>query len=90
MNKKLLYVSILLVCISLISFSSVRAEQVTLIIMAPWAAEELEGFKPVMEAFEKQNPDIKIEYRSGKPEFPEAVCWRAYSRLTDLYTLSGY
>ena len=45
-----------------------KAEQVTLVIMAPWAAEELEGFKPVMEAFEAQNPDIKLEYRSGKPE----------------------
>ncbi|PID57735.1 ABC transporter substrate-binding protein [candidate division KSB3 bacterium] len=45
-----------------------EAEQITLVIMAPWAAEELEGFKPVMEEFEKRNPHIKLEYRSGKPE----------------------
>lgn len=68
MNKKLLRASIILVCISLFAVSSVGAEQVTLIIMAPWAAEELEGFKAVMEEFEKQNPDITLEYRAGKPE----------------------
>lgn len=53
---------------ALINAHDAEAKQVTLVIMAPWAAEELEGFKLVMEAFEKQNPDIKLEYRSGKPE----------------------
>ena len=61
-------IGLLMLSFALFIFSSADAEQVTLIIMAPWAAEELEGFKPVMEAFEQQNPDIKIEYRSGKPE----------------------
>ena len=65
------FVGILMMSLVLCVFTGaqhVGAEQVTLVIMAPWAAEELEGFKPVMEEFEKQNPDIKLEYRSGKPE----------------------
>ena len=41
---------------------------VTLTIMAPWAEEELEGFRPVMERFEEENPDIRLEYRTGRPE----------------------
>lgn len=41
---------------------------VTLTIMAPWADAELDGFLPVMEAFEAENPGIKLEYVSGKPE----------------------
>ncbi len=65
------HISLLLLALALLAIFGVHdseAEQVTLVIMAPWAAEELEGFKPVMEAFEAQNPDIKLEYRSGKPE----------------------
>ena len=65
------FVGILVMSLVLCVFTGgqqVGAEQITLVIMAPWAAEELEGFKPVMAEFEKQNPDIKLEYRSGKPE----------------------
>jgi multiple sugar transport system substrate-binding protein len=36
--------------------------------MAPWAEGELEGFMPVLEAFMEQNPNIKVEYRTGRPE----------------------
>ncbi len=44
------------------------AGPVVLTVMAPWAEGELEGFMPVLEAFEAQNPDIKVEYRTGRPE----------------------
>ncbi|MEW5814831.1 MAG: ABC transporter substrate-binding protein [Spirochaetota bacterium] len=50
------------------SEAAVKPEVVTLTIIAPWAADELEGFKPVMAKFEEKNPNIRLEYRTGKPE----------------------
>ena len=41
---------------------------VVLTVMAPWAEGEMEGFLPVLRAFEAQNPGIKVEYRTGRPE----------------------
>lgn len=49
------------------SLTSAQAP-VTLTIIAPWAGDELVPFKPVMEEFERRNPGIKIEYRTGRAE----------------------
>lgn len=45
-----------------------KEDVVTLRMIAPWADKEFEGFRPVIEKFEAENPGIKIEYRTGKPE----------------------
>lgn len=45
-----------------------QEDPVELTIMAPWAEEELEGFRPVMNEFESRNPDITLDYRTGRPE----------------------
>ncbi|MBF9016525.1 MULTISPECIES: ABC transporter substrate-binding protein [unclassified Oceanispirochaeta] len=52
---------------------------ITLTIMAPWADGELAGFKPVMEAYEAENPGIKLEYVSGKPEDTATVLGSQFS-----------
>jgi len=44
------------------------AEQTTLRIIGPWGPEELPEFQPVIDEFERQNPDIRIEYRTGRIE----------------------
>ncbi len=41
---------------------------VTLKIIIPWVNEELENFLPVLEQFELENPTIKVEYQTAKPE----------------------
>jgi multiple sugar transport system substrate-binding protein len=73
--KKLMVLVLSFSLISVLVFAGGRREVqqdqdeiVTLTIMAPWAEEELEGFKPVMERFEAENPDIRLEYRTGRPE----------------------
>ncbi|MDY0287963.1 MAG: extracellular solute-binding protein [Sphaerochaeta sp.] len=59
-------------CIGMCSFPLLaqgkKENVVTLKMIAPWADKEFEGFKPVIEKFELENPGIKIEYRTGKPE----------------------
>ncbi len=72
MKKHLLIVLGLIFTVAFV-FAGGGAEEddngvVTLTIMAPWAEEELEGFRPVMERFEAENPDIRLEYRTGRPE----------------------
>ncbi len=53
-----------------LSLGSALAAQgtVTLRLMAPWADKELQGFQPAMDKFMKDNPGIKIEYRTGRLE----------------------
>lgn len=59
----------LLVVVALpLSAQAQKENVVTLRMIAPWADKEFEGFKPVIEKFERENPGIKIEYRTGKPE----------------------
>ena len=42
--------------------------EITLKMIAPWSDDELEGFLPVLEAFESENPNINVEYRTGRAE----------------------
>lgn len=71
MKKNVVFLMVLL-CIGMCSFPLLAQAQkedvVTLKMIAPWADKEFDGFKPVIEKFEKENPGIKVEYRTGKPE----------------------
>lgn len=71
MKKKGVGVLVIVLC-GLLSFpifaQAQKEDVVTLKMIAPWADKEFEGFRPVIEKFEAENPGIKIEYRTGKPE----------------------
>lgn len=41
---------------------------ITLIVTGPWAGAEMEAFMEVLKAFEREHPNIKIEYRIYRSE----------------------
>lgn len=43
-------------------------KEVTLTVIGPWSGGELEAFMEVIKAFEKQHPNIKIEYKTYRAE----------------------
>ena len=59
---------VLTVLLALFLVEGLAAQTVTLRLMAPWADKELQGFQPAMDKFMKNNPGIKIEYRTGRLE----------------------
>ncbi len=43
-------------------------ERITLTVIGPWAGAEMEAFMEVLKAFEKEYPNIKVEYRIYRAE----------------------
>lgn len=43
-------------------------EQITLKVIGPWSGKELDAFNKVIGAFEKEHPNIKIEYKTYRAE----------------------
>jgi len=41
---------------------------VTLVVIGPWAGAEMEAFMEVLKAFEREHPNIKLEYRIYRAE----------------------
>jgi len=41
---------------------------VTLVVIGPWAGAEMEAFTEVLKAFEREHPNIKVEYRIYRAE----------------------
>ncbi len=70
MNGKMVFAYITL-AIGLFSACTKRengAQKTDLRIIIPWVNEELNGFLPVIQEFEAQNPNIKVQYQTAKPE----------------------
>lgn len=45
-----------------------KAAPVTLVVIGPWAGEEMKAFMQVIKAFEQEHPNIKVEYRIYRAE----------------------
>lgn len=43
-------------------------EQITLKVIGPWSGKELDAFMKVINAFEAQHPNIKVEYKTYRAE----------------------
>jgi len=68
MIKRMLVLLIAVATILSISTPLFGQEQVTLILIGPWAGKEMEAFMPVIEEFEKMYPNINVEYRIMRTE----------------------
>ena len=68
MIKRILVSLIAVATILSISTPLFGQEQVTLILIGPWAGKEMEAFMPVIEEFEKMYPNINVEYRIMRTE----------------------
>ncbi|RLE84570.1 MAG: ABC transporter substrate-binding protein [Thermoprotei archaeon] len=66
--KRMLVLLIAVATILSISTPLFGQEQVTLILIGPWAGKEMEAFMPVIEEFEKMYPNINVEYRIMRTE----------------------
>jgi multiple sugar transport system substrate-binding protein len=45
-----------------------QTQKVTLVVIGPWAGEEMNAFKEVLNAFMKEHPNIQLEYRIYRAE----------------------
>ncbi|RLG84799.1 MAG: ABC transporter substrate-binding protein [Thermoprotei archaeon] len=56
------------VTVTTTSPATVTVAPVTLTVVGPWAGAEMEAFMEVLKAFEKEHPNIKLEYKIYRAE----------------------